>query len=185
MHVSKHKNIKKINTIKPSPETDVTNPERENTRRIFLKKLWGVLGIIAGVEGLAILGNFFGSGQKNKNVNSQNLVLAGHVADFKPGSVFPFRSGKFYLVRFTDGGFMAVSLKCTHLGCSVIWNSEKKEFICPCHASSFNAYGEVVNPPAPRALDTFPVIIREGNVQVDIANEQRRKKFDKSQVTYA
>jgi len=79
---------------------------------------------------------------------------------------------------------MAISLKCTHLGCSVIWNEEKKEFICPCHASSFNNFGEVINAPAPRALDTHPIVFEEGKVKVNIAKIQRRKKFDKSQIAY-
>ena len=154
-------------------------------RRGFLKKLWAALGILAGAEIVLTFSGFFSAKRKPLNANSQNLVEAGKIDDFKLNSVFPFRSGKFYLVRLEDGGFMAVSLKCTHLGCSVMWNEEKTEFVCPCHASSFDLYGEVINPPAPRALDTYPVIIREGKVMVDITKSVHRKKFDKSQVTYA
>ena len=179
---------KKTSLLKLSDLNDKTGhqkAESTDSRRSFLKKLWGVLGIVAGAEVIAAFADFFVSGKRDEGTALQNLVLAGNVTDFKMDSVFPFRSGKFYLVRFNDGGFMAISLKCTHLGCSVIWNDEKKEFICPCHASSFDRVGEVINPPAPRALDIFPVIIQEGKVKVDVAHEQRRKKFDKSQITYA
>jgi cytochrome b6-f complex iron-sulfur subunit len=154
-------------------------------RRKFLKRLWATLGIIAGAELLISFSGFFSTRRKLLTSQAQKLVETGKVSDFQMNSVFPFRSGKFFLVRLSDGGFMAVSLKCTHLGCSVIWNDEKKTFICPCHASSFDQVGQVISPPAPRALDTYPVIIREGKVMVDITKSVRRKQFESSQVTYA
>ena len=158
--------------------------DKLNSRRNFLKKLWGVLGIVAGTEVLVALSGFFVSGKRLQFDHNQKILVAGNVKDFQLNSVFPFRSGKFYLVRLDDGGFMAISLRCTHLGCSVIWNDEKKEFICPCHASSFNQFGEVVNAPAPRALDVYPVIIDEGKVKVDISKTIRRNRFDKTLVSY-
>jgi cytochrome b6-f complex iron-sulfur subunit len=169
----------------PSPKGKKAGPLLQNGRRGFLKKLWGVLGIVAGAELLISFSGFFSAKRKPLTSDSQKLVEAGKVGDFQLNSVFPFRSGKFYLIRLSDGGFMAVSLKCTHLGCSVMWNEEKKEFLCPCHASSFDQYGEVINPPAPRALDYYPVLISEGKVKVDISRTKKRKKFDKEQVTYA
>jgi cytochrome b6-f complex iron-sulfur subunit len=56
--------------------------------------------------------------------------------------------------------------------------------VCPCHASTFNAKGDVLNPPAPRALDLFPVIIEDGIVKVDTGTVNQRDKFDPSQVVY-
>ena len=161
------------------------NPEPGNSRRGFLKKVWGVFGVIAGVEILAVSAGFFSPSKRNLSNGVQKLVEAGNVRDFKFNSVFPFRSGKFYLVRLSDGGFLAVSLKCSHLGCSVLWNEEKNKFICPCHASTFDLVGDVINPPAPRPLDTFPVIIEEGIVKVDIGNPVKRFAIDNSQITYA
>lgn len=175
-------------TPKPAtrnPEPGPRNPDPATNRRKFLKKIWGVLGVIAGVEIVAVSAGFFSPSKRNISNGAQNIIAAGNVGDFKLNSVFPFRSGKFYLVRLSDGGFLAVSLKCSHLGCSVLWNEDKKEFICPCHASSFDLVGKVINPPAPRPLDTFPVMIEEGIVKVDINNPQRRNNFDKNQVVYA
>ena len=161
------------------------NPEPGSSRRGFLTKVWGVLGVIAGVEILAVSAGFFSPARQNLANGAQKLVEAGNVGDFKLNSVFPFRSGKFYLVRLSDGGFLAVSLKCSHLGCSVLWNEEKNKFICPCHASTFDLVGDVINPPAPRPLDTFPVIIEEGIVKVDIGNPVKRFAIDNAQITYA
>jgi cytochrome b6-f complex iron-sulfur subunit len=110
------------------------------------------------------------------------VVVAGPVGRFKPGSVTAFADGRFYLVRLEDGGFLAVNRKCTHLGCSVPWNAEQQRFACPCHASAFDIRGDVVNAPAPRPLDLFPVAIENGTVKVDTSQLIRRQSFELDQV---
>jgi len=99
--------------------------------------------------------------------------------------VTAFREGRFYLVRLEDGGFLALHRKCTHLGCTVPWIPEEGRFACPCHASAFDLRGDVLNPPALRALDLFPVRIENGIVKVDTAAPVRRTVFDPSQVVRA
>jgi cytochrome b6-f complex iron-sulfur subunit len=108
--------------------------------------------------------------------------LRGHSRN---SSVTPFNEGRFYLVRLDDGGLLALYRKCTHLGCAVPWDQAQKQFICPCHASAFDGTGAVLNPPAPRPLDLFPVSIVNGEVQVDTGKPMQRDRFDKSQVVYA
>jgi hypothetical protein len=44
--------------------------------------------------------------------------------------------------------------------------------------------GNVQDPPAPRALDLFPVRIEAGVVKVDTRNRIQRQRFERSQVTY-
>ena len=159
---------------------DITN------RRKFLKKVWTGLGIAAGIElGVVSLGFLFSSNNRNQNNKGNKLVAIGNVADFDLNAVYPFRNGKFYLVRLKDGGFIAMSLKCTHLGCSVIWDENNSRFNCPCHSSSFDMYGNVVDPPAPRALDMYPVIIEEGRLLVDVGNPKKRNRFEKDQLVFA
>jgi cytochrome b6-f complex iron-sulfur subunit len=112
------------------------------------------------------------------------VITAGPVDAFEPDSVTAFPQGKFYLVRLEDGGFLAVSRECTHLGCTVPWIKEEHRFVCPCHASGFDIRGEVVNPPAPRALDVFEVRIENRIVKVNTSNLRRRDAFDPTQVTH-
>lgn len=106
----------------------------------------------------------------------------GAVDDFEPDSVTAFIRGQFYLSRLKDGGFMALSRKCTHLGCTVLWESDRKIFLCPCHASAFDMTGNVISPPAPRALDLHPVLIENGVVTVDTGKRIKRQGFEISQV---
>lgn len=163
-------------------QPDLT-PESEPTRRDFLKLAWVGLGALAlaetGVMAVAFSLPRVAEGEFG------SVVTAGPVADFPPNSVTPFTQSRFYLSRLEDGGFLALYRKCTHLGCSVPWEAPQDQFLCPCHASAFDARGDVLNPPAPRALDLFPVIIEDGLVKVDTGVVIQRDKFDPTQVVYA
>ena len=113
------------------------------------------------------------------------VVTAGPIDSFTAGSVTEFPDGRFFLVRAPDGGFLAVYRRCTHLGCTVNWEPDQNRFFCPCHASSFDSNGDVTNPPAPRALDTFPIQIADGQVLVDTSRIQSRDAFTPDQLAYA
>ena len=182
----KSKKIKKKvkqEKIKVEEQASITNPVQ--SRREFLNKLWKGLGVVAFIEITAVFFGYLFSGKsENESLKPKQLFEAGNINSFKNNSVTIFRSGRFYLVRLDDGGFLALSLRCTHLGCSINWEEEKQRFICPCHASAFEINGNVQNPPAPSALDYFPVLIQNGKVMVDIGTKLTRSLFNKEQATY-
>ena len=183
----KSKKIKKKvvqEKIKVEEKASITNPVQ--SRREFLNKMWKGLGILAVIEFAAVFFGFLFSG-KNENENLKPLQLfdAGDINLFQSNSVTIFRGGRFYLVRLSDGGFLALSIRCTHLGCSINWEEDKNRFVCPCHASAFEINGNVQNPPAPSALDYFPVVIQNGKVMVDIGTKLSRDRFSKEQAAYA
>jgi cytochrome b6-f complex iron-sulfur subunit len=140
-----------------------------------------VLGLAAVAELVWITASFVRPRSGVADTLSE-VVIAGGVDDFAPGSVTAFPSGRFYLVRLDDGGFLAVHRECTHLGCTVPWRAESGRFECPCHASVFDITGEVLGPPAIRPLDLLPVRLENGIVKVDIGRRIRRSTFDPSQV---
>ncbi len=111
-------------------------------------------------------------------------MACGPVEGFKKTSVTAFARGHFYLCRLADGGFLALSRQCTHLGCTVPWDDEKKKFICPCHASAFDITGNVLSAPATRALDLFAVDIENNVVRVDTGRRIKRGGFRPEQVVY-
>lgn len=153
------------------------------TRRSFLGKLWVWLGGLAILEGAWITTAILRPRNPKTTADRDEIVVAGPVERFEAGTVTAFPAGKFYLSRMEDGGFLALSRRCTHLGCTVPWVAEEGRFICPCHASSFDIKGEVLSPPAPRALDIHPVRIENGVVKIDTATTVARSGFSPSQVT--
>jgi cytochrome b6-f complex iron-sulfur subunit len=160
--------------------------ESEKTgRKEFLTKVWRILGFLALAELTVFFLSMLRPGRKDGKNSPAVLKIIGNVDDFKLNSVTTDRINKILLVRTEDGGFLALSLICSHLGCSVLWDDFKVQFICPCHSSAFDKFGNVMNSPAPRPLDYFPVTIEAGKVSVDLSRKLKRKKFETKQLTYA
>lgn len=59
--------------------------------------------------------------------------------------------------RDDDGELVAVSTRCTHLGCQVNWNPAERSWDCPCHGSRFAPTGEVLHGPAVHGLERKPL----------------------------
>jgi cytochrome b6-f complex iron-sulfur subunit len=165
---------------------DIRSNEAEHStppaRRGVLRILWKALGILALLELVAVMVAFFWPRKEQVEENVfGGIVTAGAVESFEPDSVTAFKIGQFYLARLPDGCFLALSRKCSHLGCTVAWAAEDGQFICPCHASVYDIRGDVVRSPAPRALDYFPVIIENDVVKVNTAKAVKRNRFQGSQ----
>jgi len=174
-----------VSKKKKSQMTEKTSPTGPS-RRSFLNKLWMGLGIIALVEVVgAILVYVRTIKTRAESDVSKTIIDAGPIERFPLNSVTAFIRGKFYLCRLEDGGFLAVSRKCTHLGCTVPWVEKEKRFACPCHASAFDIRGVVISPPAPRALDIYRVFIENNVVKVDTKKQIKRSGFRADQVVYA
>jgi cytochrome b6-f complex iron-sulfur subunit len=153
------------------------------SRSDFLKTAWSAAGIIAVLEfgGLSL----FYMQPRLTEGEFGSIVTVGPVDDYPPGSVTHIPDGRFYLSRLKDGGFLAIYQRCTHLGCNVPWDQTQGKFTCPCHNSQFTADGELLNPPAPRPLDIFPIFIEDSIIKVDTGNPIVRQNFDPSQVVYS
>ncbi|HEY3246092.1 MAG TPA: ubiquinol-cytochrome c reductase iron-sulfur subunit [Phycisphaerae bacterium] len=79
-------------------------------------------------------------------------------AGLKPWSaVTDVVGGKPVIVVMRPEGPAAFSAVCTHLGCIVQWNAEKRAFLCPCHAAVFDADGQVASGPPPKPLPSYTV----------------------------
>ncbi|UCD31231.1 MAG: ubiquinol-cytochrome c reductase iron-sulfur subunit [Desulfobacterales bacterium] len=157
----------------------------KTSRRSFFNKLWIFLGFVALAECISVVGAFLLPKKRRiKAGNSATIIEAGPVEKFPLDSVTAFIRGKFYLARLQDGGFLALSRKCTHLGCTIPWVTEEKNFACPCHSSAFDIRGEVISAPAPRALDIYHVFIENNVLKVDVGKKIKRTEFRAEQVTY-
>jgi cytochrome b6-f complex iron-sulfur subunit len=159
--------------------------ETEPTRRSILNILWLILGGVALAEFISVAFAFLRPRKlKARGEDTDSIITAGAVERFTPNSVTAFVRGKFYLARLADGGFLALSRTCTHLGCSVPWMEKEMKFACPCHGSAFDITGNVIEAPAPRALDIYPITIENNIVKVDAHKPIKRSNFSAEQVTY-
>lgn len=153
------------------------------SRRHFLTLLWrGIAALTVGNLGYQSL-RYVTSREKASAAGVE--VTVGAVEDFARDSVTPFPTERFFLVRFADGGFLALYTKCTHLACVVNWEGKEARFVCPCHGSQFDREGEVLNPPAPRPLDRFAIRFDRGRVIVDTAKRIERDQIAADDVAYA
>jgi len=70
------------------------------------------------------------------------------------------------LVVRTRESLRAFSLICTHLGCTVQWQADKKGFYCPCHDGRFDEFGDVQAGPPPIPLEQISVRVDGETVTV-------------------
>lgn len=97
--------------------------------------------------------------------STENAGPLAQLADIPVGSaVAATLGGKAVVVaQPTAGTAVAFSAICTHKGCTVAPAGAKLN--CPCHGSVFDAMtGKVLSGPAPRALTSVPVTVKDGAV---------------------
>jgi Rieske Fe-S protein len=123
------------------------------TRRNLLKGFFTFLGGL-GLSG--ILYGIYGFIARGQEAHPSVEVLFSEIPS---GSSYLFQYGGSpgILIHQEEGDLQALSLVCTHLGCTVVWNPEKREFYCPCHDGLFDAHGRVLSGPPPSPLERLKV----------------------------
>ena len=81
-------------------------------------------------------------------------LLRLKVADLPSGGALVFRQERIAVMREGET-IIALSLICTHLGCTVSVTAEG--MVCPCHGSRFDRQGTVLTGPAQRSLARLDV----------------------------
>lgn len=90
--------------------------------------------------------------------------------DLGPAANYPLNSRTLLsdppaMLLHTESGFSALSLICTHLGCTV--ENDAGGFACPCHGSHFDKDGNVTHGPAEKHLNALRVdVTDEGNLKL-------------------
>ncbi|HEX3336986.1 MAG TPA: FAD-dependent oxidoreductase [Jatrophihabitans sp.] len=78
---------------------------------------------------------------------------AAHDIPAGEARVLPDGLGRKGVFRDDDGALHAVSVRCTHLGCLLRFNSAERSWDCPCHGSRFDVDGGVLEGPAVHPLE--------------------------------
>lgn len=123
----------------------------ENSRRDFLKL--SALGLLSASGLISLLGllRFLGHPSSATAVTQFEL---GPAENFPPGSRTVVAQGSALLIHAPQG-FVALSLRCTHLGCTVQPSTDG--FACPCHNSKYDPDGMVTRGPATHPLQKLLV----------------------------
>jgi cytochrome b6-f complex iron-sulfur subunit len=121
------------------------------SRRDFLKLTLDSLLAFGGLLGLGGLFRFLS--YKNEPAQPTEFDL-GLAENYRPGSSTTIPEIPAVLIH-ANSGFTALSLVCTHLGCTV--EVQVDGFACPCHGSRFSKNGIPVKGPATAPLKTFRV----------------------------
>lgn len=103
------------------------------------------------------------------NFEPQMEFVAGTIDDYDEGVVDERFKNSFgvWMVK-KEGKLVALSSRCTHLGCIPNWLPEEDKFKCPCHGSGFYMNGVNFEGPAPRPLERFEISLNsDGKVVVD------------------
>jgi cytochrome b6-f complex iron-sulfur subunit len=120
-------------------------------RRDFLKLSTTGLLTASGLIGLGALLRFMGYESQPATKTEFDV---GEESTYPVGSRTVLPDIPALLIR-TENGFAAMSLVCTHLGCTV--DQEADGFSCPCHGSKYSIDGSVLRGPAQKPLPTLRV----------------------------
>jgi cytochrome b6-f complex iron-sulfur subunit len=121
------------------------------SRREFLKLVRA--GSLVASSGLAVAGLLRFLGYKS-SPDPQTAFDLGPAAQYPLDSRTILQEPPAVLIH-TASGFSALSLVCTHLGCTV--EADSRGFACPCHGSRFDMNGDVVQGPAKTSLRSLRV----------------------------
>lgn len=122
-------------------------------RRDFLKLATNAFFGLGGLLGLGGLFRFF-SYQPDPGPPTEFDL--GPAASYSEG--FPvLRLDIPAIIKVTSEGVIAISLVCTHLGCTVENNDDSEGFTCPCHGSRYNKDGRLLEGPATKDLPRYRI----------------------------
>jgi glycine/D-amino acid oxidase-like deaminating enzyme/nitrite reductase/ring-hydroxylating ferredoxin subunit len=71
------------------------------------------------------------------------------------GRIVKYEGKSLALYKDDNGMLHAVNPACTHIKCTIGWNSVEKSWDCPCHGSRFSVDGEVLTGPARKDLEVI------------------------------
>jgi nitrite reductase/ring-hydroxylating ferredoxin subunit len=98
-----------------------------------------------------------------RSTGKRRVLVSVVASDVPSGGALLFRNERVALMK-GDTGYYALSLICTHLGCTVVVTEDALS--CPCHGSRFDREGQVITGPADRPLLRLKLVVSNGAIEV-------------------
>ena len=145
-------------------------PREAISRRTFVRYLLngGVLALL-GSALYPIARYLYPPQTGDASVSSVVAAKAGEVA-MNTAKIFRFGNRPGLLVHTPYGELKAFSAVCTHLNCTVQYDSDASVIWCACHNGKFDLNGHVISGPPPRPLEAYQVNVRGDDVVVSKAS---------------
>ena len=140
-----------------------------NSRRTFLAKLITLIsGTIGVVLGVVLAGFAISPALKKKEKDWVEIGEVQGLEANEPKEVIYYYTKKdgwlskrvkslVYVLKNEKDEIIVFSPTCSHLGCSVRWDDERKQFLCPCHGGVYDINGKVIEGPPPRPLTRYRI----------------------------
>ena len=133
------------------------------TRRSFARVALGGVGLCyAAAIGYPVYRYLKSPVEKSAALAAVTEVTLKDAQKLPQGSALMFRFGvePCLLIHHTDDKWVALSAKCTHLGCTVQYEADQNRIHCACHGGVYDAAtGRNVSGPPPKPLKSF--VVRE------------------------
>lgn len=141
-------------------------PHAPMNRRAFLRYLLngGMLALL-GAALYPIARYLYPPRLAEATVTSAVAATVGELAS-NTAKIFRFGNRPGILVHTPQGHLKAFSAVCTHLNCTVQYDSDASIIWCACHNGKFDLNGQVISGPPPRPLDAYQVNVRGEEIVV-------------------
>jgi cytochrome b6-f complex iron-sulfur subunit len=138
-----------------------SDPEDALTRRSFARVAIGGVGLCyAAAVGYPVYRYLKSPVEKEAQTAAVTEVTVKDAQKMPVGAAMRVTFGiePCLLIRSAQDKWVALSAKCTHLGCTVAYEADKKRIFCACHGGTYDPEtGKNVSGPPPRPLKSFVI----------------------------
>ena len=130
------------------------------SRRDFLRAGLGIWAVLSAIPVLGMVAQYLTP--RPPAAAGKETILAAKTDDIPPDApkIVRFNKEPVIVLLTSTGQYKAFSARCTHLGCTVQYQTEGgPHFGCNCHGSEYDMNGKNISGPAPRPLPPFRVSI--------------------------
>ncbi len=150
--------------------SDVEREEPSIARRTFVRAGLGAIGAgYAAAIGYPIYAYLSTPAMRAAEAAAVTDVTLEGADKLPAGSVMMFRFGikPTLLIHHRDGSWVALNAVCTHLGCTVKYESARERIFCACHGGVYDPKtGANVSGPPPKPLTAYKVEVQDGRIVV-------------------